>query len=154
MPQMKDAMSSAADPEMLVDCFGTHRRLQTIGAPIGMLPVKFPKKAMDIRLRPFWPTGFKFSLLDCFESGCATARPVAHIGAPLVSSDAPACAGFPGFPGASSKPGASDPVSWARRIHALFSGTSLIQTTPPEKEKAVKSGPTCPPDDGIASERG
>ncbi|CAJ1358711.1 unnamed protein product [Effrenium voratum] len=59
VPQMKDAMSSAADPEMLVDCFGTHR------------------------------------------------------------------------------------------IHALFSGTSLIQTTPPEKEKAVKSGPTCPPDDGI-----
>lgn len=106
MPQMKDAMSSAADPEMLVDCFGTHRRLQTIGAPIGMLPVKFPKKAMDVRLRPFWPTGFKVSLLaDCFESGCATARPVAHIGAPLVSSDAPACAGTLGFLALVQSPG-------------------------------------------------
>eukprot|EP00913_Durusdinium_trenchii_P012654 g11882.t1 len=38
------------------------------------------------------------------------------------------------------------------RIHALFSGTSLIQTTAPErvrKSKSDHSDPTCPPDEGI-----
>lgn len=37
------------------------------------------------------------------------------------------------------------------RIHALFSGTSLIQTTAPErvrKSKSDHSDPTCPPDEG------
>jgi len=39
-----------------------------------------------------------------------------------------------------------------RRIHALFSGTALIQTTAPERPKAstkkASEDPTCPPDDG------
>ena len=26
VPQMKDAMAHGSDPEILVDCFGTHRR--------------------------------------------------------------------------------------------------------------------------------
>lgn len=30
VPQMKDAMAHGSDPEILVDCFGTHRRSPTV----------------------------------------------------------------------------------------------------------------------------
>lgn len=32
VPQMKDAMAHGSDPEILVDCFGTHRRSPTVEA--------------------------------------------------------------------------------------------------------------------------
>ena len=34
VPQMKDAMAHGSDPEILVDCFGTHRRSVTNRQPL------------------------------------------------------------------------------------------------------------------------
>ena len=34
VPQMKDAMAHGSDPEILVDCFGTHRRVGNLQALI------------------------------------------------------------------------------------------------------------------------
>ena len=102
VPQMKDAMGAGTDSELIVDCFGKHRRGPARSNSGGL------SNLAGLRV---WHPGVIAAACDL-----------------LTLSSHPS----------------------ALRIHALFSGTSLIQTTAPERSrKKVDGDASSPPDDGI-----